>query len=126
MITLKLEQLLFESDTWKKTLAFMTEENIRLKSELSEILQKKIDKTLLPRAEEFNNGFLKHDDLINLLRNDISRFDKLLTSEQFEEGSVIVVLESGIETIRKNIKEAEERFSAMKIDFYNEMRFLHK
>lgn len=123
MITLKLEQLLFESDTWKKTLAFMTEENIRLKSELSEILQKKIDKTLLPRAEEFNSGFLKHDDLINLLRNDISRFDKLLTSEQFEEGSVIVVVESGLEIIRKNIKEAEERFRALKLDFYNEMRF---
>ncbi|HRP54782.1 hypothetical protein [Agriterribacter sp.] len=123
MIILKLEQLLFESDTWKRALTFMTEENIRLKSRLSEILQKKIDKALLPRAEEFNSSFLKHDDLIKVLRNDISRFDKLLTREQFEEGSVIIVVESGLEIIRKNIKEAKERFSALQLDFYNQMRF---
>lgn len=123
MVTLKLEQLLFESDTWKRTLAFMTEENIRLKSRLSEILKKKIDKALLPRAEEFNNSFLKHDDLIKVLRNDISGFDKLLTRDLFEDGEMIKVIESRLEIIRNNIKEAEERFSAMKLNFYNQMRF---
>ena len=86
MITLKLEQLVFESDTWKRNLAFMTEENIRLKSRLSEILQKKMDKTLLPRAEEFHNSFLKHDDLIKVLRNDISGFDKYLPENCLKTG----------------------------------------
>ncbi len=123
MITLKLEQLLFESDTWKRNLAFMTEENIRLKNRLSEILKKKIDKTLLPSAEEFNSGFLKHDDLIKVLRNDISGFDQLLTREQFENSIIISTVESQLEVIRNNIREAEERFSALKLNFYNQMRF---
>lgn len=123
MITLKLEQLIFESDTWKRNLAFMTEENIRLKSRLSEILQKKMDKTLLPRAEEFHNSFLKHDDLIKVLRNDISGFDKLLTRELFEDGAIINTVESRLEIIRKNIQKTEERFNTMKLDFYNQMQF---
>lgn len=123
MITLKLEQLVFESDTWKRDLAFMTEENIRLKSRLSEILQKKMDKTLLPRAEEFHNSFLKHDDLIKVLRNDISGFDKLLTRELFEDGAIINTVESRLEIIRKNIQKTEERFNALRLDFYNQMRF---
>ncbi|MBN8857532.1 MAG: hypothetical protein J0H29_04025 [Sphingobacteriales bacterium] len=123
MITLKLEQLVFESDTWKRNLAFMTEENIRLKSRLSEILQKKMDKTLLPRAEEFHNSFLKHDDLIKVLRNDISGFDKLLTRELFEDGAIINTVESRLEIIRKNIQKTEERFNTMKLDFYNQMQF---
>ena len=123
MITLKLEQLRFESDTWKRNLAFMTEENIHLKSRLSEILKKKIDKTLLPSAEEFNSSFLKHDDLIKVLRNDISGFDQLLTREQFENGAIIKTVESQLEVIRNNIKVTEERFNTLKLNFYNQMRF---
>lgn len=123
MITLKLEQLVFESNTWKRDLAFMTEENIRLKNRLSEILKKKIDKTLLPSAEEFNSSFLKHDDLIKVLRNDISGFDQLLTREQFENGAIIKTVESQLEVIRNNIKVTEERFNTLKLNFYNQMRF---
>ena len=123
MITLKLEQLVFESDAWKRNLDFMTEENIRLKSRLSEILQKKMDKALLPRAEEFHNSFLKHDDLIKVLRNDISGFDKLLARELFEDGAIINTVESRLEIIRKNIQKTEERFNALRLDFYNQIRF---
>ena len=123
MVTLKLEQLLFESDTWKRALVFMTEENIYLKNRLSEILKKKIDKNFLPRAEEFNNRFLKHDDLIKVLRNDISGFDKLLTRELFEDGAIVNAVEASLKIIRNNIKEAEERFNTLKFEFYNQMLF---
>ena len=99
----------------------MTEENIHLKNRLSEILREKIDKALLPQAEEFNNRFLKHDDLIKVLRNDISDYDRLLARELFEDGAIIDAVELKQRMIRKNIKEAEERFDSLKLDFYTHM-----
>lgn len=121
MITPKLKQLVFESDTWKRTLTFMAEENIHLKNRLSEIVREKIDKALLPQAEEFNNRFLKHDNLIKVLRNDISDYDRLLARELFEDGAIIDAVELKQRTIRKNIREAEERFGSLKLDFYTHM-----
>jgi hypothetical protein len=58
-----------------------------------------------------------------VLRNDISGFDKLLTRELFEDVAMINTVESRLEIIRKNIQKTEERFSALKLDFYNQMRF---
>ena len=44
---LKLIQLQYEINTWKRLLSFMSEENIQLKNRLSEVLKNKFDKNLL-------------------------------------------------------------------------------
>ena len=53
MPELKLKQLQNESDSWKKLLGFMMDENIRLKNRLSELLKDKFDKNLLEEVESF-------------------------------------------------------------------------
>jgi hypothetical protein len=71
MPQLIVRQLEYESDTWKRLLGFMIEENIHLKNRLIEILNSISDKNLLGEMENFHSRFIKQDDLINLLRNDV-------------------------------------------------------
>ena len=79
MPELKLKQLQFESDTWKRLLVFMMDENIHLKNRLSEVLKDQFDKNLLVEVEGFQNNFIKEDELIGLMRNDVAELDKLFS-----------------------------------------------
>jgi regulator of replication initiation timing len=119
MPELKLKQLQYESDTWKRVLGFMMEENIYLKNRLSEILKDKFDKKLLEQVEGFQSSFVKEDEMIGLLRNEVAELDKLLVREIFEDGTIIKKVDAKLKHMRHNIKNAEKEFSRLKSDFNN-------
>jgi tRNA A37 N6-isopentenylltransferase MiaA len=117
MPELKLKQLQYESDTWKRLLAFMTDENIHLKNRLSEILKERFDKNLLEEVEVFQNRFVRGDELINLLREDVADLEKLLKREIFEDGKIMKETDRALKNIRRNIIIAERQFAKLKLDF---------
>jgi hypothetical protein len=115
----KLKQLQYESDTWKRLLAFMMDETVHLKNRLSEVLKEKFDSTMLNEMENFQNNFIKEDELINLLRNDITEFDKLLTRELFEDGNIKTKMTKKMNDLRQSIVIAESKFGKLKSDFHS-------
>jgi hypothetical protein len=117
MPDLKLKQLQYERDTWKRLLGFMMDETIHLKNRLSEILKYKFDKNLLEEAENFQSSFLKEDELISLLRNDVAELDKLLVREVFEDGKIIKEIERRLKRLRNNIITAERQLGKLKLEF---------
>lgn len=117
MQTLKLIQLQYESDTWKRTLGFLIDENIHLKNRLSEILKEQFNRNLLDEVETFQNKFIHEDELISLLRNDVAEIDKLLTREIFEDGKTATLIDKNLQKIRNNILIAEKEFSRLKLEF---------
>ena len=119
MPNFKLQQLKHESDMWKRVLGFMKEENIHLKNRLSEILKTDISNDLLMKAEAFQNSFVREDDLILFLQNDIAVFDKLLMREIFEDGTIMNKLTESLKAIRKNISNEERQFNKLKLEFSN-------
>jgi regulator of replication initiation timing len=119
MPELKLKQLQYEADTWKRLLGFMMDENIHLKNRVSQILKDRFDENLLEEVEVFQSSFIKEDALIGLLRNDVAELDKLLQKEVFEDGVIIKNVESKLKKLRHNIKNAEKQFGKLKIDFNN-------
>jgi hypothetical protein len=119
MPELKLKQLQYETETWRRLLGFMTDENIRLKNRLSEILRNEFDKDLLEEVEIFQSNFIKQDERISLLRNEVAGMDKLLTREIFEDGIIIKKIDKKIKHIRHIIRIAEEQFAKLKSGFNN-------
>ena len=117
MANSKISQLQHESDTWKRSLFFLSGENVHLKTRLSEILKGDTDKRTLETAEIFQNNFIAEDELIRLLRGDISAFDKLIVREVSEDGAILDELMQKLKTIRINMSNAETRFSKLKLDF---------
>lgn len=117
MPDLKLKQLQYESDTWKRLLAFMMDENVHLKNRLSEVLKDGADNILLVEMENFQNIFVREDELVRLLRKDIAELDKLLVREVFEDGKIIKQVNKKIKMLRNNIIEVERKFGQLKSDF---------
>jgi len=117
MSQIKLKQLQHESDTWKRELGFMMDENVRLKNRLAEILRTEFDNDLLEDIENFQNRFIREDEVISLLRKDIAKLDKLLVREIFEDGQIIDNVNRMLKEIRRNIGIAESQFGKLKLEF---------
>jgi regulator of replication initiation timing len=118
---LKIKQLQYEINSWKRLLDFIMEENIHLKNRLSEILKDRFDKYLLEEVDGFQTRFIRKDNLIALLRNEITEVDKLLHQEMFLEGTLLKNAEIKVKRLHKNINNAEKQFGRLKSDFH---RFL--
>ena len=115
----KLKQLQYEAETWKRMLGFITDENIHLKNRLSEILKENFDNNLLEEVEIFHSHFLKEDERIGLLKNEVIELDKLLVREIFEDGTIIRQVDNKIKRLRRIIKNAEAQFTRLKTNFNN-------
>jgi hypothetical protein len=113
----KLLQLRYESETWKRLLGFMMDENVHLKYRLSDVLKNNFNKQLLEQLESFQSNFVKVDELISVLRNDLADLDKRLLWEIPEDGKTIRDIEIKMKTIRNNISNAEKQFSQLKTEF---------
>lgn len=113
----KREQLQYESNTWKRLLAFMMEENVHLKNRLSDVLKDNFDKELLAEMELFQTRFVKEDESISLLRHDIATLDKLLVKEIFADSILLAKANKKMKEIRANMIISEAKFGKLKSDF---------
>lgn len=118
---LKLIQLQYEINTWKRLISFMSEENVQLKNRLSEVLKNKFDKNLLEEVEIFYTNIIKEDELFVLLRNEINELDNLLVRKVFEEEEeeVMKKFEKKFRRFSNNIKNSEKQFGKLKMNFNN-------
>lgn len=113
----KILQYRHESDTWKRYLQFIQQENNHLKNRLSQVLQADTDHDFLERAEYFQNKFISEDDTVNMLRQDIHELDMLLSQDPAEEGTMIKELQKRLKKMHKDMEIVEKQFSKLKCDF---------
>ncbi len=117
MTCYKTKQLKFEMDTWKRVLAFMVEENIHMKNRLSEILTDDKTSHILNEIEEYQNKFIKTDELISILRNDVAELEQILFEKFEDPASENRKINNKLGRIRLNIPLAERQIDRMKMDF---------
>jgi hypothetical protein len=112
-----LQQLQYESNTWKRLLAFMMEENVYLKNRLADVLKENFDKAMLEEMEYYQGRFVKEDESVSLLRNDIATLDKLLIKDMPADAGLLMRANKKMKEIRNNILLTEATFSKLKSDF---------
>lgn len=117
MNELKLKQIQYESETWKRLLGFIVEENIHLKNRLSEVLSDRFNVELLDEIERFHSRFIREDELVSLLRHDLAELDKLLVREVFEDGPLKKKADKRFSQLRIHIKKAEKEYGKLKMEF---------
>lgn len=115
--TLTLSQLQSKSDSLKQLLGFMMEENSSLKYQLSEVLKEKFDKNMLLEAEKYQSYFIKEDELIGLLRNDIAILDKDMNIMHNETVVDIRVIDKKLKSLHKHITTAGNQFCKLRFNF---------
>ena len=116
---LKIKQLKHETGMWKRMLGFMQEENIHLKNRLSDVLKERFNKKMLDDVEVFQNNFIKEDEVINLLKNELAEIENSLSSVALVDGEINKNITAKINKMRINIDTAEKDFTKINNDFNN-------
>ena len=119
MKELKLKQVQYEKETWKRVLYFMSEENICLKNRLSEVLKDPFNYNWLEQLECFQTSFVKFDNLVHLLRDDLAEVETLLTTGIPGEDNTLINMRTKLLALRNVVTTAEKEFIKLKIDFIN-------
>lgn len=109
------KHLQLECSELRQSLLFLKEENVMLKNRLADVLKNSFDENLLEEAESFNNDFIREDQRIHLLRNDLAMLDNLL--EKNINGKAPVEIQAKINDLRNNITIAEDQFEKMQRRF---------
>ena len=113
----KFTQFRHESDTWKRYLQFIQQENNHLKTRLSQVLQHDTDEQFLERAEYFQSKFIAEDDTVNMLRQDIHELDNMLSKEIPEDANTVKELQKRLKKMHKDMEIVERQFNKLKSDF---------
>ena len=116
MTELKLKQLRYEINTWKRMLGFMQEENVHLKNRLSDVLKDRFNKNMLDGVEFFQTNFIKEDEVIGLLKSEVAEVENILKWNLITDENIFPTSKR-IETVRNNIDAAEKDFSKINNDF---------
>ena len=110
----KHEEHQYEISTWLRTLDFLQQENIHLKTRLAELIKHNtVGPEVLEKAEYFQNNFLNKDTVIALLRRDIKLFQ--LDEKQAETNRKH-------KTLRLDMEKMEKEFINLRTDFNNYLR----
>jgi hypothetical protein len=112
-----------EIEDWKKILNSRMDENVLLKSRLSDIVKNNYDQNLLEEIEEFQTQFIREDELINSLRRDVNDLDNLLYSRMFEVGKMEKSFDIKMDKLDKDIANSVTRFRILQSAFDD---FQHK
>jgi hypothetical protein len=114
-----IQQFKHETETWKRLLEFIQAENVFLKTRLAQITKADVGNQLLEQSEYFQNQFISEDELIGMLRHEVSEQGDLLTRELFEDGSIMKEVIRHQKKLRKEIEIAEQKFNKLKFEFNN-------
>jgi hypothetical protein len=117
----KIKQLQHQSETWKRDLGFVVEENIALKMRLAEIIaDDTVTQEFLGRIEAYQSEFIAKDEILRVMLSEIKEWDGLLVKEQYLDG---METNGKLITLHKRLSRAIEsfinEFSRLKFDFNN-------
>ena len=119
MEQLRVRQFQKESESWKRMLEYIQMENSYLKTRLSDVVSEDGRKELLAEAENFQNRFIRKDEVISLVRRDIREFDTLLLNS-LEAGNINLAETSKKQKkLRTEMETLEQRFNKLKFEFHN-------
>ncbi len=104
----KIAQYLDETYTWERLLFFCKQQNIDLKTRLSEVVDPSTDKNFLALAEQFQNQFILKDEFMDELAHDVKEQQRKL-------------MEAG----EKNI-QPDEKINKKQRKLRNETQYLEK
>ena len=115
----KIEEFHSVINAWKNIFLSRIEENIRMKNKLGDILKNNYAQNRLPEMEEFQNKFIREDEVTDLLRNDLIKFEDLSCSQVFKSGQMRESFEKSMNNLRKDILKSEEHFDSLIASFEN-------
>lgn len=89
-----------------------------MKNRLSEILKEKFDTYLLEEVDGFQTRFIRKDNMIALLRNEITELDEIPVAGILKDEKLLKKMKIKMKRLHKNINNTEKQFGKLKSDFH--------
>jgi hypothetical protein len=112
-----IRQFIYEAESWKRLLVFLRQENVHFITRLAEIVNDSNNKDLWVAAEKFQDEFLSQDRMILYLSEELTKQNKLLQRELYEDGELFKEADKSQKKLRQDFKKAEELFGKVKETF---------
>ena len=119
MEQLRVRQYQKESESWKRMLEYIQMENSCLKTRLADVVSQDSRNVMLAEAENFQNRFIRKDEVISLVRRDIREFDTLLMSSLAAGNINLAETSKRQKKLRTEMETLEQRFNKLKFEFHN-------
>jgi hypothetical protein len=115
----RVKQFHKESESWKRLLEFIQAENSHLKTRIADIVSRDISKEMLVEAENFQNRFIRKDEMMALARKDIRDFATWITGEHIDDAIFLNAALKKQKKLRTEMEILEQRFNKLKFEFHN-------
>lgn len=112
-----LKQLIFEIESWKRTIDFIENEIIFMKGRMSQILREYPDDSLLNSIEQFQNKLLVQDKMIQIFRIDLGNQIQAVKNLLNDTNFLMETLKRQ-KKFRSEIETAHSQFEKMRDEFY--------
>lgn len=106
-----------KSEQYKAVVEKMQEENIKLKNRMCEVLSNPVTPSLLGEFENFQNKFIREDEVLKLLRYNILELDNLVQAAVSREGTLNGPVSEKIGIIQSNTQVARRQLQELKTEF---------
>lgn len=118
--TTKIGEFQKESEAWKRSLAFLLQENAYLKLRLGELVNNNTGNgEFLEAIEHYQNRFLRKDEIIRLIQQDVSQLDQMLLRDLNQDEAALKDVQFRQKKYRKEIRSLESAFNKLKVQFNN-------
>jgi hypothetical protein len=114
-----IKQFDHENDSWRRSLAYMQMENVHLKNRLGQIIKSDEHNELLDLMEFYQNFFIHEDEVITILRHDISLHDLRLKQMSNDLNLCLGKIITIQKQLRHDIELEEKKFNQLKLEFNN-------
>ncbi|MBX7125600.1 MAG: hypothetical protein K1X47_07895 [Cyclobacteriaceae bacterium] len=104
---------------WKKRLDALQHENVHLKNQLSEVLKDDISSVVLETAEYFQNIFIREDETVKKLKEELNQMLGLLSSAKESEISKFAAIRG---KLKDKIESNQQHFQELKLKFQEYLR----
>lgn len=122
----KIKKFQEEINSWKKLFKSRMENNILMKYTVGNILKNVSNKNLLEEIEEFQNRFIREDEITDLLRNDVAKFDELSYGQLFKGEKMRESCIKRKKRLSEDIIQSEKEYSRLISSFEDFLRKINK
>ena len=99
-----LSELHSEHNEWQNKIKFYKGELSQFNSRLSDLLAKNSSSEILPSVEHFQNQFIRHKEVLDIMRHDMKQHENAIEAETQSRGDT-----EGSETITQEHKVQQEK-----------------
>jgi hypothetical protein len=106
-----IRQFVFETESWLRCLAFISQENTYYKNRLAEMVMESDSYTDLQTAEKIQEMLLSQDVVISFLKTELIKQSNLMQREVRGDGQLLNEAVKKQLSLRNDIRNAEQLFT---------------